>query len=374
MFSPARSREFAALVAGANATWNDLHVHVDELMELCVTEDLSALVHHRVMQSASIDEWPAALRQELSDAARISTITENLRGAETRAVVAALVAAGVTPLLIKGAHLAYSLYPVPSARARADTDLLIAAVDVETARGVMDSLGYAATVHCSELFSQFEMQKRDRVGVLHAYDVHWKISTQPVFADVLTYESMISRAVPVPALGPGAFAPAPADALLLACVHPVMHHQNAERILWVYDIHLLASSLSASAFAEFTQTAIRKKVAAVCADRLRRAHDVFGTTIPPGIVSGLSFRGRHEPSAEYLASHRRWHDELASSVRALPTFRERVALLGKVLFPSAFYMLGAYGLRGKPLAHLLLPALYVHRNARGAWKILTAKK
>ncbi len=28
----------------------------------------------------------------------------------------------------------------------------------------------------------------------------------------------------------------------------------------------------------------------------------------------------------------------------------------------------------KPLAPLLLPALYVHRNMRGAWKILAGKK
>jgi hypothetical protein len=37
-------------------------------------------------------------------------------------------------------------------------------------------------------------------------------------------------------------------------------------------------------------------------------------------------------------------------------------------------MLGAYGLGGKRLAALLLPALYVHRNVRGAWRIIAGKK
>ena len=40
------------------------------------------------------------------------------------------------------------------------------------------------------------MEKTDAFGVRHVIDVHWKISTQPVFADVLTYEEMRSRAVP----------------------------------------------------------------------------------------------------------------------------------------------------------------------------------
>ena len=33
-----------------------------------------------------------------------------------------------------------------------------------------------------------------------------------------------------------------------------------------------------------------------------------------------------------------------------------------------------YGLRGKPLTAWLLPVLSVHRNALGAWKILSGKK
>jgi hypothetical protein len=49
-------------------------------------------------------------------------------------------------------------------------------------------------------------------------------------------------------------------------------------------------------------------------------------------------------------------------------------MLRDVLLPSPSYMLGVYGVRGKPLAPWLLPALYVHRNLRGAWKILAGKK
>ena len=55
----------------------------------------------------------------------------------------------------------------------------------------MTSLGYATTVHCSDLFSQFEVQKVDRFGVQHAFDVHWSISTQPVFAGLLTYDELL---------------------------------------------------------------------------------------------------------------------------------------------------------------------------------------
>jgi hypothetical protein len=363
----------AAFVAGLPRRWSDLHIDEHALLELCRADDLSALCFHRLSGSAVKTDWPPRLVEMLSEAVRVQVGEELLRGAETRTVVDALANAGIRALLVKGTPLAYSVYPTPASRPRDDTDLLIPAADVAAARGVMAVLGYATTVHCSDLFSQFEVQKRDRFGVVHAFDVHWKISTQPVFADVLTYREMLPRTVPVPALGPAAVMPSAVDALLLACVHPVMHHQNTVRALWAYDAHLLALHLTAGDFDDFVRHARQKRVAAVCARQLRLTQTLFDTPIPAYVVAQLS-AVTGEPSADYLASQRRWHHELASSVRGLPRVGDRVKLLREVLLPSPSYMLGAYGLRGKLLGPWLLPALYMHRNLRGAWKILMGKK
>ena len=353
--------------------WPDLRIGQQSLLDLCKAEDLSALCFHRLSRSSSRGDWPAFLCDALLETARVQIAEELLRGNETRAVLDVLSRAGVRPILIKGTPLAYALYDAPSLRTRDDTDLLIAESDVPAARRVMASFGYVATVHCSELFSQFEVQKVDEFGVCHAFDVHWRISTQPVFADVLTYEEMLPRAVALPVLGPAAIMPDAADALLLACIHPVMHHQNAERFLWTHDTHLLASRLTPDEFEHFSRQAKRKRVAAVCAHQLRLTQTLFGTCIPAEVIRELSAM-RDEPSASYLASQRRWHHELALSVRALPCITDRIELLRRVLLPDAGYILGAYGLRGRKRARWLVPALYVHRNLRGAWKILMGKK
>jgi hypothetical protein len=363
----------AAFVAGSPRRWSDLNIGEDALLELCRAEDLSALCFHRLSQSAVTADWPPRVCEFLSETARVQAGEELLRGAETRAVLDTLTRAGLSPILIKGTPLAYTVYDAPALRPREDTDLLIAHEDVEAARRLLVSLGYSATVQCHDLFSQFEMQKVDGFGVCHAFDVHWKISTQPVFDRVLTHGEMLPRARPVPALGPHAMTAGLVDALLLACIHPVMHHQNAERVLWAYDAHLLALQLTADDFDDFVRHARQKRVAAVCARQLQRAQTLFHTTVPADVLAALS-AVPDEPSADYLASQRRWHHELASSVRGLPRFGDRVRLLRDVLLPSPSYMLGAYGLRGKALGPWLLPALYVHRNLRGAWKILMGKK
>ena len=85
-------------------------------------------------------------------------------------------------------------------------------------------------------------------------DLHWRSSNSPALARLMDYEEMQARAVPVPSLGPAAFAPCPVHALLFACIHRAGHEHAPmyvdgvavpvkDRLIWLYDIHLLASKM-----------------------------------------------------------------------------------------------------------------------------------
>ena len=372
MTTPHVMAALVAIVKGEPVAWRDLGLTRGAFAALCDREDLRGLLSRRIAAYDAAD-WPAEIRDELMQSARDETAREMVCREEIAAVLGELTTRGATAIVMKGTALAYSVYDTPIARPRLDTDLLIDSTQHAAARDALQRRGYTAPPNCDQLFSQFHMEKTDGFGIRHVIDVHWKISTQPVFADVLTYDEVRPRAVPIPALGPAAIGPSAVDALLLACIHPVMHHQNAERILWTYDTHLLASRLSHGDFQRFVRLAREKNVAAVCARRLQHAQSVFETRVPPDVLTDLR-AAADEPSAAYLASHRSWRHELASSVRGLPRVGDRLTLLREVLLPSPAYMLGAYGLRGKPIGPWLLPALYVHRNVRGAWKILMGKK
>ena len=364
----------AAFLRGDVTRWSDFALDAQTFLDLCREHEVEGLCFERLSKLDSTAGWPRQVWEELSDAARTRAAEELLRKAEIRRVVAALADAGIRPILLKGTPLAYTVYDSPASRPRADTDVIVSGADVEAARQVMRSLSYVETVQCHELLSQFEVQRCDRFGVIHAFDVHWSISTQPVFAGLLTYDALLLRAVAVPALGGSAVAPCRVDALLLSCVHPAMHHRNDERLLWILDIHLLASGLSPAELDEFEALARMKKVVAICRRGLQQAQAVFGTLVAADLIGRLKRTAGPEPSAAYLASERRWHHETIASLRALPRLGDRARLVREVLLPSPGYMLGAYGLRDKPLGTWLLPALYVHRNVQGAWKILIGKK
>ena len=66
-----------------------------------------------------------------------------VRAAELRAVLEALARQGLPVLLLKGAALAYTLYPEPHLRNRCDADLLLPSRDeAECAGRVLQTLGY----------------------------------------------------------------------------------------------------------------------------------------------------------------------------------------------------------------------------------------
>ena len=100
----------------------------------------------------AVAAWPAECRPDaaiLSEWARLqrSRIVAAIRMREQRAVfLAALNAAGVPAIPLKGAWLAEAVYPDLIQRPMSDMDLLIRPEQLDTAQAVMTALGYAAVM------------------------------------------------------------------------------------------------------------------------------------------------------------------------------------------------------------------------------------
>lgn len=366
----------AAFLAGERVPWAAFEMPGADFLRACDEEGVAGLVHDRLRALPEACEWPSSVRDTLARAVRARAATELLRQRELTAVSDALAAGGVDVMFFKGAALAYSVYASPSFRPRVDTDLWIRRDQLSRFREIMAQLGYTAPLHCDGelLFCQFPLHRTTPTGIVHKVDCHWKISTQSIFADVLRFDEAAARAVALPGLGPHARTLSPPDALLLACIHPAMHHGNAETLIWIYDVHLLASRMSAGDLDRFATRAIEKQVAAICAHELGLAQSRFATRLPPGVIDQLTAVTRHEPSAVYLRPDRRWIDEVISSLRGLPRWRDRLRLLREIALPAPTYMAQAYGLTSPLLAAALLPALYLHRVLSGGWKLVAGRK
>jgi hypothetical protein len=374
--SPTTTETFAALLRGDAIPWSAFRMAPEEFLQACSERDLTGLVCERLRGLQDGGDWPENICEALARETRAQVAKELLRQKEVMSVLAVLAAQDIDPILLKGTALAYSLYDSPASRPRIDTDLLIRRDQVTAVRRVLARSGYTAPNHCDGdlLFCQFPLKKTDEFGLVHTFDFHWKISTQSVFADVLAFEEIAAVAMNLPALGAHVRTAGPLHSLLLACIHPVMHHRNAESLIWTYDVHLLASRLSEREFSQFSELAVAKRVSAICAHQLSVARRWLGTRIPDAAMRKLGAGHGREPSAVYLRPDRRWDDELMSSLRGLPRWRDRLRLLREVALPDPTYMLKAYDVTPSSLGAALLPVLYLHRLASGGWKVFLGQK
>src|SRR5262249_45045553 len=104
----------------------------------------------------------------------------------------------VSALLMKGASLAFDVYPDPAWRVRSDVDLLIRATDRAAARGCLADLGYTSEPEVSGrlVAFQFHSQRVDAGRVRHLFDVHGKIATPRGSADAVGFRDLAAAAGP----------------------------------------------------------------------------------------------------------------------------------------------------------------------------------
>jgi len=332
---------------------------------------IAAACDHRVLVllgsalagAGTLDSWPAAFRERLKSAERSAAILEGARHEELARALQALAAAGVRTLLIKGAALAYTAYPAPHLRVRTDTDLIVDPGDVATTRAVFADLGYEPEVETSGALVSYQMHfvGRDRFGIVHAFDVHWKISDRQALADALSFAELWNERIDIPAVAPAAATVCPSHALLIALLHRAGHHPGSDDLLWIYDIHLLAARLAPEEREPFTRITVERGHAALAHEGLTLAFRQYGSPVVSALATAVQPLAADEGTA-------RWRepsslaDMLQLDLRALPTWRARTSLLREHLLPRADYMRRKYNIR----SNAMLPPFYLWRILAGA--------
>jgi hypothetical protein len=347
----------------------------DDLWTLIEAHGIGPLLFDALSRTGALENWPAPIPDRLRRLAREQAALEMLRREELVAMLEALAAVGVDVLLMKGTPLAYTLYRSPEQRVRDDTDALIEHRRLDSAVDALTGLDYrrSPSIDGELVMQQLQMSRVDRFGAHHVLDLHWKVSNPHLFAGALDFEELFSEAVEVPALGPHARALGDTHALLLACIHRVAHHGASDRLIWLYDIHLLLEHMDAAERARFSRTAAEKDMAQVCADGIALAGARFHTRGAGALAAELlelGTAGGGERSARYLRGHRTGAALLWDDLQALPGWRQRLRLLREHALPSRAYMHSRFGAR----PGWQLPWFYVRRGLGGLARLLKPRR
>ncbi|MBL0141405.1 MAG: nucleotidyltransferase family protein [Betaproteobacteria bacterium] len=356
--------------------WGGDSVECSRFIERLEYHGVAPLVDQALAGSYALESWPSAIVAHCHGSVRAQAIYEMASRVELSRVLDAFAQSGIKALLLKGTPLAYTHYNNAALRPRGDTDLLVPRGAKEEVEAILERLGYTRFPGVTGDYITYQSLwiRTDALGVAHDLDLHWRVNNSQVLAKLFDYEELETRAMELPALGARAYGLAPVDALLFACMHR-SGHRNApyyidnvpypatDRLIWLYDIHLLVSRMSEDELLEFVALAASKRMKAICRDGLVRSMECFRTVVSDPVLRALVPSGAVEPSARYCNEGRVL--QMVDDFFALETLRARASWLREQAFPPAEYMRGKY----EGAAWSWLPWLYARRAAHGLWRL-----
>ncbi|MEB3288717.1 MAG: nucleotidyltransferase family protein, partial [Leptolyngbya sp.] len=174
---------------------------------------------------------------------------------ELKAILSTLNAADIPVIVLKGSHLAQSVYPQLHLRQMGDIDLLVPQDRVVQAYERIQNLGYevyhpylddvveAPAVLVSQNHGHHLTPLR-KAPELPLVELHWTLCDADEAAD-FNLEEIWQRSVPTTFLGESARVLAPEDLILHLCHHAAYHHQFDMGVQGIVDISRIVDRFQA---------------------------------------------------------------------------------------------------------------------------------
>jgi len=258
---------------------------------------------------------------------------------EERRVVSALVAAGVTALVLKGAMLAQTVYPRPTSRYRTDMDLLTDTAQMSAAEAALKALGYRRPMEVQSATPMRQTLWTRRDGrQSFSVDLHWDLRNHPALQGRLTFADLLPSAERLPGLGEGALGMGRVHALLNASMHYFNDYADSRPCQWLLDKDLLWRAMSADEKAAAIQIASERGLAGLLAESLVRTREFFATPVSDAEIEALRAAGRAQWATGMVrANEARW-SAYWFALRSEPGLRRKLFRIKSGLFPPPVYM------------------------------------
>lgn len=262
---------------------------------------------------------------------------------EERRVVSALVDAGATVLILKGALLAHTVYPRPESRLRSDLDLLTEPAQMQRVEGVLGELGYRRPMEVQSAMPMRQtMWTRNDGRQTFSIDLHWDLRNHPALQGRFGFQELVRRSQPLPGLADGALGMGRVHALLNASMHYFNDYADARPCQWLLDKDLLWRAMKPDEREQCMQIARERGLAGLLAESLVRARRIFDTPVTDSEIGTLTAAGDGQWCTGLVrANEARWSAYLFA-LRSEPGLRRKLFRIRSGLFPPSSYMRQLY--------------------------------
>ena len=322
-------------------------------------QQLAPLAFYRLRQAGVLARLPAEFSGALRGMYYNAAGEAELRTHELADALGVLIAAGVTPVLFKGAVLAYIAYPDPVCRPMGDLDLWIDLEAMPRAQAALEGLGYVQRLKAERPVAlqaqrEGEIQLVGRTPGSGLIELHWGVFAREWLHRAAAVDDIgiRGRAVSVTIAGRPALMLAPEDAIIQLAAHLAVSHQMAAPGLrGLLDVALLARSQPID-WQAVAERARGWRVATATWLVLDLADALFGLPDAAAAIAGLrpprmrrGLLSRFVGADSMLAGRDRTRGPRRFVYQLLLVDRNRDAarLLGRALWPEDGWLALRYG-------------------------------
>lgn len=215
----------------------DRGVNWSRLEHLAATHAVEPLLFWQLQESGG-DRVPAPARNHLHKQLRINAVRNLFLTGELLRLLDLFVARGITAIPFKGPTLAVAAYGNLALRCFDDLDLLVAPDDFTVARQVLLDEGYQCSLSLAESQQATYLQSLGQLPFAHPdgrriVELHTTLAPRGL-AFPLTHGYLMDHLTSVMLINRSVATLAPADNLLLLCMHGAKHRW--ESLGWICDL------------------------------------------------------------------------------------------------------------------------------------------
>lgn len=338
-----------------------------QLKRIAQAQGIAPLVYQTFNHSGWPTSAPQSLRKDLAGEYYAAASQNMLFYQELARVLLALANAQVPTVVLKGAVLAATIYPNVALRPMGDLDLLIPRERLAQATAALTALGYEAEkpeigrglTNLVTYEANFDLASGPPIHV----ELHWNL----IGGDASRYKPRIDwfweQTEPITLSGVPTLTLTPTAHFLYLAAHLLLKHGGTSiRLLWLYDLHLLAAHyIEHLDWDELFKQAREFHWLAAVRNTFLRLQACFATPLPQRVQELLGEGSGEEDLQDLPRESGDLQTRTFETLQDLSSLTTpvRLRVLLALVFPSVAYMRWRY----KPEPAWIWPICYVYRWA-----------
>lgn len=283
----------------------------------------------------------------------VTTIWEQSHARFIETSINKLKAAEISPLVFKGTAMAYSHYEHPASRLRGDTDIMVSNEQYKKTAQILMADGWSSTPDRGSKIMNWQksFSRKDKTGLIHEIDLHRELTFCSRVSEFFSFSTLSKRATSITIGDTKINSVNDVDGLIITCFHRLLHRncdyrtgtvvtRSPNRLIWLFDIHLLASALTSKQWDTLSETAVTSGCSRSCLLGFSMSQKIFKTEIPNRVLQRLESVGTSQVD-EFLDS--KGMVRLFMKFRSISSLRDKFSMVKELIFPDLNYMRKTYG-------------------------------